>query len=62
MGPSMSDGSNNTSQTKLTIVLPDDVFDGWVKTFEEPAREMPNAAARLARLARQNASESTAPS
>ncbi|CUW40070.1 protein of unknown function [Magnetospirillum sp. XM-1] len=52
----MSDGSN-TSQTRLAIVLPDDVFDGWVKTFEEPARVMPNAAARLARLARQNASE-----
>lgn len=56
IGDNMSDGSN-TSQTRLAIVLPDDVFDGWIKTFEKPAREMSNASARLARLARLNASE-----
>jgi hypothetical protein len=37
------------------IVLPSEKFDDWVKKMDDPTRELPNATARIQRLARQQA-------
>lgn len=37
------------------IVLPSAIFDGWVESFDTPPRDMPNASARLTRLAKRKA-------
>lgn len=37
------------------VVMPGAVFDAWMETFDTPPRDMPNATARLVRLADNNA-------
>jgi uncharacterized protein (DUF1778 family) len=37
------------------VVLPAAAFDAWVSSFDAPPRDMPNASARLTRLAERNA-------
>ena len=36
------------------VVMPSADFDAWVKTFDDPSREMPEVLARAARLAEKN--------
>jgi uncharacterized protein (DUF1778 family) len=36
------------------VVLPSAAFDAWMENFEAPPRDMPNATARLTRLAEHN--------
>ena len=44
-----------TMLNRNVVVLPSALFDAWVDSFDAPPRDMPNATARLTRLAERNA-------